>query len=280
MLANVKKNIAETIGVPYEIIPIDNSKNTYGICKAYNEGGAKARFPILCFMHEDVSFETMNWGEKARAHLSDESTGLLGIAGGDSKALVPSSWSVPAVSNEINLVQHYKSKKLPPEHIVITNNQTEGNLKRVVAVDGVWLCTRKEVFERFTFDDKTFTGFHGYDIDYSLQVSTAYKVCVVFDIVIHHYSEGTPDARWMDSAIKVSKKWKSYLPVSVYNLSEAQYNLHHWNSLQVFIQHLFRLKYNYFVIVRSLLFYSFSRYFSFRRFLSMSKYVLISMYKK
>lgn len=280
LLEKVRKNIEETIGVPYEIISIDNSQNKYGICKAYNEAGAKARFPILCFMHEDISFETTNWGEKVCTHLKDKQTGLLGVAGGDSKALVPSSWSVPVISNEINLVQHYKSALLPVKRIVETNKEINGNTKRVIALDGVWLCTRKDVFEQFKFDDKTFTGFHGYDIDYSLQVNTKFTVRVVFDVVLHHFSEGNPDARWINSAILVSKKWKKQLPVSVYDLSKEQYRFHYWHSLRVYLQHLFRLNYNYFTIIATLLHYSFNRrYFSFRRFLSMSKYVAIGIYK-
>jgi hypothetical protein len=277
-LANIKKNIQETIGIPYEIIDIDNSKNQYGICKAYNEGGAKARFPILCFMHEDISFETQHWGDLVCRHLADDSTGLLGIAGGDAKSLVPSSWSVPIISNEINLVQHYKSNKAPVERIVTTNPNVPGPKKKVVALDGVWLCTKKEVFDQFKFDEINFAGFHGYDIDYSLQVNTRYDLYVVFDIVIHHFSEGTPDKKWIDSAIRVSSKWKHRLPVSVYHLPISSYNLHHWQSLQVFIYRLFNLDYNYFIIIKFYLVYSFTRFFSVRRFFSMGKYVLISMY--
>jgi Glycosyltransferase like family len=278
LLASVKKNIAETIGVPYELISIDNSLNQYGICKAYNEGGSKARFPVLCFMHEDVAFETMNWGTKVCEHLAGADAGLLGVAGGDSKALVPSSWSVPVISNEINLVQHYKSGQAPAKRIIETGELVKGSKQKVIAADGVWLCTKKSVFDQFKFDETNFPGFHGYDIDYSLQVGTTYSVYVVFDILIHHFSEGSPDRKWVESAVQVSKKWKKRLPVSVYNLNSSQYSFHHWHSLRVYLQHLFRLQYSYSAILMSLFTYSFTRFFSIRRFLSMSKYVLISMY--
>ncbi len=277
-LANLKKNIEETIGIPYEVIAIDNSKNQYGICKAYNEGGAKAKFPFLCFMHEDAFFETKGWGKLACDHLADRQTGLLGIAGGDAKSLVPSSWSVPIVSNEINLVQHYKFNMAPADRIVITNTAVPGIKKKVAVLDGVWLCTRKDIFDQFKFDEVHFTGFHGYDIDYSLQVNTKYDLYVVFDIVIHHFSEGTPDRKWIDSAIRVSKKWKHRLPVSIYDLPVSTYNAHHWQSLQVFLYRLFNLDYPYRTILKFYFIYSFTRFFTVRRFLSMGKYVVISMY--
>jgi glycosyltransferase involved in cell wall biosynthesis len=277
-LATVKKNIEETIGVPHEVIAIDNGKNQYGICKAYNEGARKATYPFLCFMHEDISFETANWGQMVCAHLADERTGLLGVAGGDAKSAVPSSWSIPVVSNEINLVQHYKRNKAHTERILVTNPHTTGVKKQVAALDGVWLCTRRSVFEQFAFDETTFTGFHGYDIDYSLQVGTRYNLYVVFDIVIHHFSEGNPDKRWIDSALLISKKWKNRLPVSIHPLTASEYNWHHWHSMQVFIQHLFRLEYSYVTIIRSYLAWSFTRFFTFRRFLSMGKYVVTGMF--
>jgi hypothetical protein len=280
MLARVKDNIAETIGIPHEIIAIDNSTHQYSICRAYNEGAAKARFSMLCFMHEDISFETPNWGALVCKHLSDHTTGLIGVAGGDCKSIVPSSWSIPLVSNEINLVQHYRQEPIPPARILTTNKTSEGIRKKVVMLDGVWLCTRKDVFDNFQFDEQSLTGFHGYDIDYSLQVHTRYNVFVVFDILIHHFSEGTPNKEWFKSAVLVSKKWRKSLPLSNYSVSRADYTWHHWHTLFVLMQHLFRLQFGYAVIIKNFLRYSFTPYFSFRRFLSVGKYVLLTMVKR
>lgn len=46
----LEKNISETIGIEYEVVCIDNSKNQYNIFQAYNIGVAKARYPLICFM--------------------------------------------------------------------------------------------------------------------------------------------------------------------------------------------------------------------------------------
>ncbi|MBC7913734.1 MAG: hypothetical protein H7Y07_06385 [Pyrinomonadaceae bacterium] len=278
-LAKLKVNIKETIGVPFELIAIDNSKTSKGICRVYNQGAQQAKFPVLCFVHEDVLFATLNWGRNICEHLSDKQTGLLGLAGGDSKSRVPSSWSIPIKSNEINIYQHYKREKKEPMHIVETS-PGNASKKRVVALDGVFLCTRKDVFEQFQFDEKTFTGFHGYDIDFSLQVNTKYNNYVIFDIVVHHFSDGTPDKKWIESAKLISNKWKKALPVSIYPLAEAEANLYHWKSLQVFLQKLFELKYPLPIIFQNYLVYSFNQYFTVRRFVSMGKYVFLSSLKK
>jgi Glycosyltransferase like family len=279
-LANIKKNIEQTVGVPYEIIVIGNSANRYGICQAYNEGGAQARFPLLCFMHEDIAFETAGWGEIVRRHLSDSRTGLLGVAGSDAKSLVPSGWTFSIVSREINMVQHYRFSGAPPLRIRETGQTQAGPLKKVVVVDGFWLCTKREVFDRFKFDETTFTGFHGYDIDFSLQVNTQYDVCVAFDVVIHHFSEGKRDRQWLNSAVAISRKWKKRLPVSVYDLSHEQYRVHHWETLGGFLGDLFRLKYGPASILRYYFAYSFTRFFTVRRFISTGKYVLANLLKR
>jgi len=272
-LHSLKKNVRATIGVPYEIIAIDNADSKYGICKAYNEGAAKAAYPYLCFMHEDISIDTRDWGPLVIRHLSDKNTGLLGIAGGDAKSLIPSSWSCAMNSNEINIYQHYKNRSEPAEHIVVSSERPAAAKREVVALDGVWLCTRREIFDQFQFDEEHFRGFHGYDIDYSLQVGTQYRLYVVFDILIHHFSEGRPDRSWMESAILVSKKWKHRLPVSIYPSASCDYAFHHWKSMQIFLQHLLRLKYDRLTIIRYWFAWSFTRFFSIRRFASMGKYI-------
>ena len=277
LLQKLRANIENSIGVPYEIIAIDNSVSRQGICKVYNDGGRQARFPFLCFVHEDVLFETMNWGQQVCHHLSDERTGLIGVAGGDTKGIVPSSWSVPVISNEINIVQHSKTPGMEGKKVFASNPHDNAMLKKVVALDGVLLCVRKNIFDHIKFDETTFTGFHGYDIDYSLQVGRQYNVCVSFAIIIHHYSEGNPDKKWIESAVRLSEKWKHILPISIHDVSKASYERHHWHSLQVYLKHLFRLHYNYLQIMRAYIYYSFSPYFSLRRFASMGKFVFVNI---
>jgi hypothetical protein len=279
-LAKVSDNIGKTIGVPYELIAVDNASGRYGICAAYNLAGSRARYPLLCFMHEDIAFETRDWGQLVHRHFQDPEVGLLGVAGGDARALVPCSWSVPIGSKQIHLIQHYKYLKGISEHLLETDPSGYADKKRVVALDGLWLCTRKEIFARFQFDEAAFPGFHGYDIDYSLQVGRTSGVYVVFDILIHHYSEGSPDRSWLKSAMRLSRKWRRQLPVSVSPQPREVYSLHHWRSMRVFLQRLSDLDYNYFLILWWLVYYSCNRYFSVRRFASMAKFTLTNFLEK
>lgn len=77
-----KINIAQTIGVDYELIVIDNSNNTYTIFSAYNEGGCRAKEDILCFMHDDIVFHSKNWGLIVREqYLNNSYLGIVGVIG-------------------------------------------------------------------------------------------------------------------------------------------------------------------------------------------------------
>ena len=60
----LEKNIADTIGCEYELVVIDNSLNKYSIFSAYNEGVKRSIGDILCFMHEDILYKTINWGQQ------------------------------------------------------------------------------------------------------------------------------------------------------------------------------------------------------------------------
>lgn len=280
LLSKLTVNIEQTIGVAYEIIAINNRGANDGICKVYNKGAESAVFPILCFIHEDILFDTRNWGNIILQHFKDSKIGLLGVAGGDTKGLVPSSWSNSFISNEINVIQHSRIDSDIAAHIVITENNNHQRQKKVATLDGVFLCTRKEIFHQFKFDENNLKGFHGYDIDYSLQVLSKYDVAVIFDILLHHFSEGKPDKAWVGSALIISKKWRKQLPVSVHSLTPADFNFYHWKSLQIFLGKLFCLNYSYSQIIFYYITYSCTKYFTLRRFLSMGKYVIGTMYQK
>jgi len=90
---NVSQNIADTIGVPYEIVPVENHAK-YSLCTAYNLGANMAKFSYLCFLHEDVLFKTPNWGKQLTELMEkDEKTGLIGVMGTKFKSTFPKfSW--------------------------------------------------------------------------------------------------------------------------------------------------------------------------------------------
>ena len=195
------KNISETIGEDfrYEIIQIWNP-NTMSITKAYNLGAEKAQFENLLFLHEDLVFHTKDWGEKLIKHFSVPNVGILGLAGSNYVPAAPSSWTVTEQYNFINILQGNKDNQK-----VVLLNKTQENINPVFAVDGVFLAIKKEVYNQFKFDENI-TGFHGYDLDFSLRVSQKRQNFIIDDILVEHFSKGNPDKKWFDTNILIKQK--------------------------------------------------------------------------
>lgn len=243
LLNQVSDNIAATIGVPYEIIATDNSSGEQGICTIYNQGILKAKYDTLCFMHEDVLMKTDNWGKIIVSLFDkDEQLGLVGVAGSGYKPLSPSSWGGCGIDTSyFNIIQSYKYKKKKPKFVY--RNPNNENISKVACLDGVWLCTTKRIAKEFMFDEVTFKGFHGYDIDFSLSIGQKYTVAVSFEILLDHFSEGAYDKTWMMENLKLHNKWNRHLPVDVEVLTDKQIVYLEKNTFKNFIEDL--IKFNY-----------------------------------
>jgi GT2 family glycosyltransferase len=196
------QNIDQTIGIPYELVIIDNSENLYSIFSAYNEGVKRSKYEVLCFMHDDIILKTNDWGIKVMNRFNSPKLGAIGVAGSPYYAILPGAWwsggyICQSVYGEQELA--YQSK--------------EDNALPVVVLDGLWFCVRKSLFSTIRFDDSTFNGFHYYDMDISLQIQQkGYKLLSVYDISIQH-SSGKLDTIWLKNALLLQKKWENNLPI-------------------------------------------------------------------
>ncbi|GGH23626.1 glycosyltransferase [Mucilaginibacter phyllosphaerae] len=220
-LENVTRNISDTIGVPYELIAINNAGTNKGISQVYNEGISRAKYQVLCFMHEDVIIKTLNWGNTLLNLFKDEQLGLVGVAGAGYVPISPSAGGgVNSQSVYMNILQSFKFSAKGTVHDY--ENPEDERLSEVAVLDGVFISTTKKVVAEFTFDEVTCSGFHAYDIDFSLAVGTRYKNAVTYDILLHHLSEGNYDSRWMLDNMKVFNKWNHRLPLNIKNISAAK----------------------------------------------------------
>ena len=207
----LKENIAQTIGVEYELIIIDNSLNRYTIFGAYNEGVRRAKGDILCFMHEDVLFHSNKWGELVENTFLDESVGVVGVLGTQflPKTLCAWWWSGCTVGH----VLQSRGKRLGRNDTYINGNPIEQNEDAVI-VDGLWYCMRKRLFDEISYDAMTYNGFHAYDHDICMQVlSIRKRVIVSSNIVIEHASEGEVGDEFLNQMQLFYKKWEHHFPI-------------------------------------------------------------------
>ena len=195
----LEKNIADTIGIPYEIIKIDNN-GIMGICEAYNRGAEKAQYDFLLFLHEDVLFETQDWGRILMNNiLQVPNFEILGIAGSNYIPYAPSPWWGIEDTCFSNIV-----------HKNITNGHTfrysfDENFTSAKYIDGVFIFCRKNTWKKTKFNEKN-KGFHAYDVQFSLEQCKSDAIYLINNVLLEHFSAGKPDKIWLKSLISFWKK--------------------------------------------------------------------------
>ncbi len=239
------KNIQDTIGIEFELIHVDNSKNKYTIFEAYEVGLSRSKYPYLCFMHDDLLFHTQNWGQIVSEYfIQNKNWGIIACAGCKILRKTHSMWSIPEY-NAFNIIQtdnkHGKEQKVW---------QTTTQPERVIAVDGMWICARREVFNKVKFDTLNYTSaFHFYDLDFSMQVFQAgFDVIVVPDILIEHLSLGAFEAEWLTNNKVFFRKWKKVLPIKLTEVDNKTMQKLEWKAFISIIRYIKEYKAYYLIV--------------------------------
>jgi hypothetical protein len=210
LLNQVKRNIEQTIGVEHEILFFDNVEKK-GICEVYNALASRAKFSYLCFVHEDVLFQTSNWGIVIGDIFSQSpAIGAVGVAGSKYKSKCFSGWySGMRAFDCANILHRYS---YGDESIYLQPNK--GNvLEEVVCLDGVFICSRKEVWQQLKFNETEVKGFHFYDIDFSLRASRICRIAVSYNINMIHITKGGDFGdNWVKAAIEYHIHYGNMLP--------------------------------------------------------------------
>ena len=216
-ITSLAKNINETISEPYELIWIENPQRKYNLSQAYNLGASKAQYPILCFIHDDVLFAEKNWGKVLVQLFEDPNVGLVGVSGSKHASLLQAGWWGYSVERYHRYSIFHSTNKGSEQMLLNPDNE---DFTKVVVLDGVFLATRHSIWKEILFDEQL-TGFHGYDIDFSINVSTRFDVLVSYQIPLIHSSRGKIDNNWLEANFKVFKKWKNSLPLNILKESKS-----------------------------------------------------------
>lgn len=215
--STLKENIQKTIGYDYELVVIDNSQNKHSIFTAYNEGVRRAKGDLLCFMHDDILYHTNGWGPIIAKHFRDDSEiGLIGFAGAHFLPHIPLYWDMSPLISEYDLTTRGENT----EQCFILDHFGDDNLIDVAVIDGMCFFARKSIIQCIPFDEKTYQGFHLYDMDISMHIrENGYKVCVCREILIEHFYSYNPNKTGFElfeiNLQKFYDKWSSKLPILV-----------------------------------------------------------------
>jgi len=245
------KSIDETIGVPYEVIRIENH-NKYSLSKAYNMGAVNSKFDFLCFVHEDVIFLTQDWGKRIlEMFKKNDNLGIIGLAGSKIKSSLPTGWGTGIDTyDRINLVQVDKDG----DSFHCSRSGIK-NYEDIKVLDGVFLFTKWSIWNEFKYDE-SIEGFHIYDIDFSLRVTQKYQGIVFYDLLLAHFSNGSYNSDWIKKNLEfhervdkihllnedkvhnsgIRRSWYNFL---IYNNIESDLRVRYINSMGVDLLSIF-----------------------------------------
>lgn len=210
--AALELNIASTIGVPFEFIAFDNRGTGKGICAVYNECAERAKYDLLCFLHEDVAFHTQDWGKILAEKLSESDCGVIGFAGATAKYPYAYGWQ----SLRSFTRKNYIRGSLDGSRKSLRRSAGGTDFDKVVTLDGMALCVRRELWAENRFDSAMLDVFHSYDTDFTTTLfSKGYANYVCKSVLIEHFSVGSFSRGWYESVLLYLQKWQRVLPLYV-----------------------------------------------------------------
>jgi hypothetical protein len=209
-LSQIKENISNSIGVEYELLVWDNNGHNKGLCEVYNTLAAKARFEYICFVHEDVLFETKDWGSRLIKIFDErQDVGVIGLAGNKYKSKFFSGWYSNIKELDCANVIHRYSHG---DEVICLKPEENVSLEEVVCLDGVFICSKRNIWEKVKFNEDQLTGFHFYDIDFTLNAARICTLVVNYEITLIHITTG---GDFGDNWVKVAIDYHSSMNVKL-----------------------------------------------------------------
>jgi glycosyltransferase involved in cell wall biosynthesis len=192
-----------------EIIPVENN-GQFSLTEVYNKILNDSKNDIVILCHDDIYFDSKNWGQKILNHFKrNPDYGVLGLAG---STQLPSSakwWE--DFSKMRGIVNHeHGGKKWESKYSPSLGNQIDDT----VLVDGLFIVINKNNIKK-NFNEEI-KGFHFYDVDFSFRNFIAdVKIGVMYDVRVTHKSIGETNEQWEKNREVFAEKYKDVLPVKV-----------------------------------------------------------------
>jgi hypothetical protein len=186
----------QSIREDIEIVGIDNTDKRFpSAAKALNSGASAAMGEIVVFMHQDLYLIERDAIEKIYLRLvSMNKPTLLGVAG--------------YLHNEGEVIYNLyegekrirRSKRFDAEELYV-----------VETVDECFVACKKEVWERYHFDEDTCDDWHFYAVDLSYQIALDAGTVVVYPLALWHYSRGVKSEEFYIGLCKMCRKYRGKL---------------------------------------------------------------------
>lgn len=186
------------------------------LSQVYNEILSESKFDIVVLCHDDIEFDTKNWGDKLlKIFDKNKEFGIIGLAGTTHMPKSGMWWEdrtkMYGIVNHKHNGKVWESKYAPSLNDII---------KEVVVVDGLFIAINKTKIKE-TFDESV-EGFHMYDINFCFKnFLSDVKLGVTTLIRVTHLSIGQTNDTWESNRKIFVEKYNDKLPVRV-KLNENQ----------------------------------------------------------
>jgi hypothetical protein len=188
------------------------------IFRSYNllidQAAAREDLEALVLLHQDTEIVDPDLCQKVRQALSDPDVGVVGCVGAIGVRSIAWWEGSVTLASFVNRYQEHGGGDLPAFSWAWEDAPPYAHMGEVDTLDGFLLALSPWAVRNVRFDE-SLSDFHGYDLDYCLQVREAGRKVLTADFrAIHHRPlEMIPDLDlWMEAHIRVAEKWDGRMP--------------------------------------------------------------------
>jgi hypothetical protein len=206
------RRAAEPGAVVYDLPAVGSIFRSYNAL--LDRAAALDDLEALVLTHQDAEITSADLCSTIRATLADPQVGVMGCAGAIGVRSIAWWEASVTLSSFVNRYTEHGGGDLEAFSWDWSEAPAYARTGEVETLDGFVLVLSPWVVRNLRFDEEL-GGFHGYDLDFCLQVREAGRKVVTADFrAIHHRPlEMVPDQReWIDAHIRVAEKWHGRIP--------------------------------------------------------------------
>lgn len=178
------------------------------LSQVYNEIIEESNYDIIVLCHDDIYFDTNNWGKKLLKNFQNNDFGIIGVAGTTNIPVSGRWWE--DMSKMSGIVNHeHEGRKWESKY----SNSLINSLQEVCLIDGVFISLNKnKINNKF---NESVKGFHFYDVYFSVENHlSGVKIGVTHDVRLTHKSIGQTNDKWEENRLEFTEKFTDSLPIN------------------------------------------------------------------
>jgi hypothetical protein len=180
-----------------------------------DEFSARDDLEALVLVHQDAEIIEPDFCQIVRRALADPQVGLVGCVGAVGVRSIAWWEASVTLASFVNRYQEHGGGDLASFSWEWEEAPAYARTGEVETLDGFVLVLCPWVVRNLRFDE-SLGQFHGYDLDFCLQVRAAGRMVVTADFrAVHHRQlEMVPDPEeWIEAHIKVAEKWDGQMAI-------------------------------------------------------------------